>query len=217
MYEAVIRHDYMCHRELIEGVKKSSGEITGDLHIVDLGCGDAWLAAHGLQDAKVGSYLGVDLSESAVKRAREHVSKWGARAEVRRGNIAEFIETLADEGANFILASNSLHHFGSEQKTRILEQCHRTIGPGGIFCWIDVVRDEGDSRDDYLGRLTTVMRRDWVRLSEAQRARASDHVLTSDYPEAESWMISQAESAGFACKGRFLEHEFFGAWKFVKP
>src|SRR5690349_12531759 len=114
MYEAVIRHDYMCHRELIEQLRGIAVGVAGELQIVDLGCGDAWLASQAFCKLPIASYRAVDLSESAAERARQHVAPWESRAEVYCGDLAAFVANPPDQSANFVLASNSLHHFGSD-------------------------------------------------------------------------------------------------------
>jgi ubiquinone/menaquinone biosynthesis C-methylase UbiE len=201
---------------LIEQLRSIAAGMDGELRIVDLGCGDAWLVSEAFRDAPPASYLAVDLSESAVERARKHVAPWGPRASVSCGDLAAFVASLPDQSANFVLASNSLHHFGSDGKAKILQQCFRVLSPGGVFCWIDPIREEGESRDDYLRRLTAIMMNEWTGLTEEQRRRGTQHVLESDFPESESWMRDACAAAGFQFGGRFLEHELFGAWKFVK-
>lgn len=217
MYDAVIQHNYMCHRELVGGLKKIAADLAGGLRIVDLGCGDAWLATQAFRDLPVDHYLGVDLSEAAVERARSNMSSWGARASVHCGNIAEFVATLGDDSAGLILASNSLHHFGSDQKAEIVRHCFRILAPREIFCWIDPVRNDDESREVYLRRLTTVMQHDWIGLTEDQRRRAIEHVWECDFPETASGMRQCIEQAGFTFGERFLQDVLFGAWKYAKP
>lgn len=217
MYEAVVRHDYMRHQELVRGLSSIAAGVSGGLSIVDLGCGDAWLATNAFRGLPVESYHAVDLSESAVDRARDNVNMWGQAATVEQGDIAEFVAKLAAESANFILASNSLHHFDAGGKAAILGHCFRSLRPSGVLCWIDPIRTENESRDEYLTRLTTIMLNDWTGLSEDQRRRATQHVWDSDYPETESWMRQTCEQAGFSFGRRFLQDELFGAWTFLKP
>jgi ubiquinone/menaquinone biosynthesis C-methylase UbiE len=131
--------------------------------------------------------------------------------------LAVFVANQPDQSANFVLASNSLHHFGSDAKRKILQQCYRILTPGGIFCWIDPVHAAGETRDDYLRRLTTIMMNEWTGLTEEQRRRGTQHVLESDFPETESWMRDACERAGFQFGGRFLQHDLFGAWSFTRP
>jgi ubiquinone/menaquinone biosynthesis C-methylase UbiE len=216
MYETVIRHDYMRHQELASSLGKIA-TIGRPIAIVDLGCGDAWLASQAFGNVHPRRYSAVDLSESAVDRAQAHVAPWGIGATVTRGNLAEFVTGVLSESANLVLASNSLHHFQSDQKAAIVRDCFRILEPSGIFCWIDPVRNPGESRDGYLGRLTSVMRHNWKALNTDQLQRVTEHVLSADYPEPEAWMLDQAAKAGFEFATRFLHDNLFGAWKFVKP
>jgi SAM-dependent methyltransferase len=197
MYEAVIRHNYMFHNQLVAALKTIAAEISGSLRIVDLGCGDSWLAAHAFRDSQVESYFGVDLSESAIERAKSNVASWASRACLSCDNIAECVAMLPENSANLILASNSLHHFEGHGKIAILQTCFRILKPGGVLCWIDPARNDGESREEFLARLTNVMQHEWIGLSQDQRDRATQHVWSSDYPETERWMRKNTEEAGF--------------------
>ena len=110
------------------------------LRIIDLGCGDAWLSTHAFRDAHVAEYRGIDVSDSAVELAREHIVIWPGRAECVAGNLADFLHSLPDGSATVVLASYSLHHFLSDAKLAIIADCHRVLAPGGTFLWIDAVR-----------------------------------------------------------------------------
>lgn len=217
LYEAVVWHDYMLHTKLIEALGRWAADYGRPLAILDLGCGDAYLPTQAFQAAEVEQYSGVDLSESAVERAREKLSVWPGRANVSCGNLLEFIGGVPDASKNLVLASYSLHHFHSPQKEAILAECHRVLEPGGTLMWIDAVMRDGQSRDEYLTRQTDFFRHEWVGLTEEQRERVVAHVLESDFPETAAWMNAATAAAGFAPGELVLNDEFFAAWKFVKP
>jgi ubiquinone/menaquinone biosynthesis C-methylase UbiE len=216
MYDAVVQADYMRHAELVAALAAWARNSGRPLRIVDLGCGDAWLATHAFRDAQVEQYRGVDVSESAVERAQGHVAIWPGRAEVVAGNLAEFLSLLPNESANVVLASYSLHHFLSEAKVAIVAECHRILIPGGTFLWIDAVCRDDETRDAYIDRLTHAMEHDWPALTEDQRARACAHVRESDFPETGRWMREQVEKADFRLAETLLRDEFFDGWAFVK-
>jgi ubiquinone/menaquinone biosynthesis C-methylase UbiE len=216
MYDAVIQADYMKHTELVSALADWARKQDIPLRVVDLGCGDAWLSTHAFRGANVAEYHGVDASDSAVERAREHVAIWPGRAQVVAGNLAEFLHNLADESANVVLASYSLHHFSSTQKVELVGECHRVLAPGGTFLWIDAVRDDGESRDAYIDRLTHVMQDDWTELTADQRTSACAHVRESDFPETGRWMYDHIQDAGFQLADTILKAEFFEGWAFVK-
>jgi len=217
MYDAVVQADYMAHKELVAALAKWAGRQTSQLRIVDLGCGDAWLATHAFRDANVAQYCGVDVSDSAVMLAREHVDAiWPGRAEVSEGNLADFLSAQPDESATTILASYSLHHFLSKAKIALIADCHRVLAVGGSFFWIDPVCRAGESRDAYLDRLTDVMERNWPALTPEQSAKACAHVRESDFPETGAWMMDRVRSAGFHIGETILTNEFFAGWEIVK-
>lgn len=217
MYDAVIQADYMLHNELVATLADWARKQTTPLRIIDLGCGDAWLASHAFRDANVESYHGVDVSDSAVERARHNTAIWKGRADVTAGNLADFLHSQPDDSANVVLASYSIHHFSSDAKIALLAECRRVLAPSGTFLWIDAVRNDDESRDAYIARLTNVMQYDWTALNEHQRNKACTHVRTSDFPETGRWMRDHVAAAGFRLADTILENQFFDGWAFVKP
>ena len=82
--------------------------------------------------------------------------------------------------------------------------------------WIDAVRNDGESRDDYVNGLASVIKRDWTLLSVEERDRAAEHVLTSDFPETEGWMMEATGAAGFEAGQALLRSELFRGWALLK-
>jgi SAM-dependent methyltransferase len=217
MYDAVVQADYMAHKELVAAISFWARRHEAPLRIVDLGCGDAWLATHAFRDANVAQYRGVDVSDSAVILARDQVAAvWPGRAEVSEGNLAEFLSAQHNESATAILASYSLHHFLPDAKLTLIADCHRVLAAGGTFFWIDPVCRAGESRDAYIERLTNVMEHNWPALTPDQSAKACAHVRESDFPETGEWMLEQIGRAGFQVGRTILDNEFFTGWGFVK-
>jgi ubiquinone/menaquinone biosynthesis C-methylase UbiE len=216
MYDAVVQANYMFHRELVDALRRWAAKQTEPLKIIDLGCGDAWLATNAFCDANIASYFGVDVSTSAVERAQEHTAIWKNRAKVTAGNLADVLHTLPSNSANVILASFSIHHFATDAKIALLADCHRVLTPGGTFIWIDAVRRDDESREAYLTRLTQEMERDWAALTPDQRAVGCNHVLESDFPETDEWMLARMDEIGFSLATPILQTEFFQGWIFEK-
>jgi ubiquinone/menaquinone biosynthesis C-methylase UbiE len=217
MYEAVVAADYMHHAELVATLAAWARKQTVPLRIIDLGCGDAWLAAQAFRDANVASYHGVDVSDSATELARDNIAIWPGRSQVVAGNLAGFLHARPDATANVILASYSIHHFASAAKIDVIRECHRVLAPGGTFIWIDAVRRSDESRDAYIARLTRVMHDDWTHLTVDQREKACTHVRESDFPETSQWMLEHVASARFSPPITVLQRDFFSGWAFAKP
>ncbi|MCI0334799.1 MAG: class I SAM-dependent methyltransferase [Planctomycetes bacterium] len=216
MYDAVVQADYMQHTELVATLADWARTQTVPLRIIDLGCGDAWLATHAFRDANVEMYRGVDVSDSSGERARHNTAIWPGRTEVATGNLADFLHKTPDASANVVLASYSVHHLSSEAKIALIADCRRVLVPGGTFFWIDPVRNDNESRDDYINRLTHVMQNDWTALTLDDREKACTHVRTSDFPETGRWMFDQVQRAGFQRTATLLHNDFFDGWAFTK-
>jgi ubiquinone/menaquinone biosynthesis C-methylase UbiE len=217
MYDAVVQHDYMHHAELMRALGDWARAFGQPLRIIDLGSSDSWLATHAFRDANVEHYLGVDLAESAIERARGNVAIWPGRAELVCGNLADVLAAQPDGSANVALASYSLHHFSTADKLKLIEEVRRILTPGGALVWIDAVRNDDENREAYIDRLTHAMASDWTGLTVEQRERGVNHVRTSDFPETKSWMLEHVTAAGFRPVGTLLTEEFFDGWAFLKP
>jgi ubiquinone/menaquinone biosynthesis C-methylase UbiE len=215
MYEAVVQGDYMHHAEIVATLAAWAQQQTGPLRIIDLGCGDAWLAAHAFAKANVASYRGVDVSDASTL-AQTNIAIWPGRAEVVAGNLANFLHQAPADSANVILASYSIHHFATAAKIELIAECHRVLTPGGTFIWIDAVRRNDETRDAYIARLTHEMANDWTALTPDHREKACTHVRESDFPETGTWMHRQVQAAGFKPAQTILSHDFFHGWAFTK-
>lgn len=217
MYNAVVDGGYMHHRELAAALAAWTATHSAPLRVVDLGCGDAWLAAHAWHGSAVEHYLGVDMSEASIARAGERLADlWPGRFELIVGELAATLRGVPDASANVVLASYSIHHLSSDGKRALLTDCRRVLVPGGAFVWIDAVRRDDEARDAYITRLTHAVERDWTALTSDQRDKACAHIRESDFPETMSWMRDAAARAGFRLEEQFLTAEFFAALRFAR-
>jgi ubiquinone/menaquinone biosynthesis C-methylase UbiE len=156
------------------------------------------------------------LAESSIEQARLSAAAWQGRVELICGNLFDALHSLADGSANVVLASYSLHHFSTADKVKLLREISRVLEPGGALLWIDAVRDDGQSRDEFVTGLAGEIKRDWTLLSDEERERAAEHVLTSDFPETVGWMMEQTAAAGFSAESTLLKGESFRGWALKK-
>ncbi len=216
MYETIVNSDYMNHAELVTALGTWATKFGKPLRIVDLGCSDAWLASHGFRTANVEHYLGVDLSESSIERARGNLTIWPGKVDLVCGNLADVLAQQPAASANVVLGSYSLHHFATNEKLQLIDEVRRILAPGDAFIWIDAVRNDDENREAYITRLTQAMSDGWTALTPEQRARGVEHVRTSDFPETKSWLLDKVASAGFQLSETLIENKFFAGWVFVK-
>jgi ubiquinone/menaquinone biosynthesis C-methylase UbiE len=205
----------MHHAELIAALKAWAKEFGRPLWIVDVGCGDASLAVKSFAGAQVEHYVGVDIAESSIEQARANTATWNGRVELICGNLFDSLHSMANGSANVVLASYSLHHFSTADKVKLLREIGRVLEPVGVLLWIDAVRNEGVSRDEYVNGLASEIERDWTLLSAEERRRGAEHVLSSDFPETESWMTEATAAAGLVVKSRLLGGGRFRGWSFA--
>ncbi len=109
--------------------------------ILDIGCGPGHMAAALADSHPDGDVLGLDLDPVQVRLARRHHE----RSNLRYEEGASHDLPLADESLDWVLTSESYHHW-SQQDTS-LQEIHRVLKPGGE-CWI--IEGAGDMTKDEL-------------------------------------------------------------------
>ena len=116
-----------------------AGRISGD--VLDAGCGTGehalLLAAHG---AKV---IGVDLSETAVNKAREKATERGLVAAFHVGSILEV--PPAERAFDAVIDSGLFHSFSDDDRVRYVERLASVLRDDGryfMMCFSD--RQPGD-------------------------------------------------------------------------
>lgn len=120
-------------------VLAEQGRLTGD--VLDAGCGTG---EHALLLAGRGARVtGIDLSETAVRRAREKAAERGLVASFETGDILSM--QLPQRGFDAVVDSGLFHVFSDEDRTRYVAVLGGVLRPGGVFylmCFSD--RQPGD-------------------------------------------------------------------------
>ncbi|MCX4825765.1 class I SAM-dependent methyltransferase [Streptomyces sp. NBC_01142] len=100
----------------------------GDERVLDLGCGSGQWLLHALAAHPRLRAEGVDLSEAALARAREHVKDLGVedRVVLHRGDAAEF---ASPHPFDVVLSVGAAHAFGGLLPT--LAAARKHLAPGG--------------------------------------------------------------------------------------
>ena len=192
VYRAVIDHDCMEHREVYALVAQILAERTQPFTVLDLGCGDSAGIAPVLRGLPLAQYVGVDVAEQALGFAADMLA--GLDTDLRCRDLGE---QLRDDSQQFdvILLSFALHHFDSTAKREVLAQARERLTPGGQVILIDVVRADGETRDEYLARFEPYVAT-WP-IGRDMQGRVLEHVRRNDWPEEVTRMAALARSAGF--------------------
>lgn len=189
VYEKVVAADYLSHRLLHRGLREFL-QAQPSIRCLELGCGDARASQELLRDLPVDAFLGIDSSQGALDLARSRIqqSTW----KFLEGDVRELPAIESDW--TVALASFCLHHLSATEKRRTLAQIAR-LSP--LFLLVDLFREEGQSRADYLEGRRAWMRAEWTALSPEELALVMEHEQAADFPETVADYRQWAADAGF--------------------
>jgi SAM-dependent methyltransferase len=197
IYQEVLRHNYMEHREIYEGVSQYITEhYPRPFSLLELGCGDASRSSETLHGTPIKAYTGVDLAPTGLELAAENLSSLNCPIELIQGEMREFLENSTST-YDLILISFALHHLTAVDKQKLLGQCWQHLASGGTMLLIDVFRHPRETRAQYLTRCGDYIRTQWQELSLADIDSIIGHIENSDFPESEEAVRVWAGEIGF--------------------
>jgi len=206
LYDAITAENYMYHRELYSEVEAilERRHGTGDYSVLDLGCGSARFLAPSLQSAPPVSYTGVDLSPVALTEAQDYLAGLGG-VSLHESDMVEF---AAESGGGYdvIFSGFAMHHLDAAAKASLFSHCVRALAPGGFFLLIDVLRDEGQTRDEYIAGYLAMMRGEWTAMSAEMIEETCGHVAAHDDPASLSELSELATAAGLTSVTLLAKH-----------
>jgi len=219
-YRAIVEHDLMEHRAVadatasaIDGWLAARPAAAPAPRMVDLGCGDLARLAPLLQRLPLGRYSGLDLAAVVLPLAQQalgavpYPTEWleGDLLAWARGELAVPAPAPAPEacdgdraGCTDILHSAfAIHHLDDDAKAAFLQAARRRISPGGLFIWVDVFREPGESRSAYVARYTSRIHNGWPQLSSEQQEHVINHLGSYDIPADREAIATAARAAGW--------------------
>ncbi len=194
-YDVVLDQNYMFHREFhVRAARILQARFaTGTFDLLDLGCGSARHLAGILREHPPGAYRGYDLSAQALGLARTNLAFLGDRVRLVNADLA----TGPRSGpADVVFSAFAIHHLDIPAKAALFRSIRSCLRPGGIFLFIDVVRDEGEDRAVFLDRFEDEIRSQWGALAERDVVEILDHIRTCDFPESDGGIRDLARDAG---------------------
>ena len=196
-YDLITEYNYMFHREIYATVHNALWlrYDRGPYTLLDLGCGNARYLASCLKECSPLAYEGVDLSEPALREAREYLGKLPGQVTLTHGDMLTAIESTTKIW-DVIFTGFAVHHMTSMDKARFFRAAERCLATNGWLIMVDVVREENQSREDYLDQYLKFMREQWNKVPPDQLEEACAHVHDHDYPECLSTLRAMASRAG---------------------
>jgi MFS family permease len=209
IYDTLTEKNYMFHREIYRQVAGLllERQKMGPYSILDLGCGNARFLAPCLKAAPPVCYQGVDLSLTALEEAREHLSGL-ENVGFLHGDMLRAIEE-GDSTFDIIFSGFAIHHLDSAGKRQLFRACARRLKPGGKLIMVDVAREHGQTREQYLEEYVGFMRTGWTEVIPEQLDEACAHVTAYDFPETVGDLTQMAKEAALSetlLIKRFAQH-----------
>jgi ubiquinone/menaquinone biosynthesis C-methylase UbiE len=219
LYARILANNYMRHRDISAVVREHLAGMDRSCRVLDLGCGDGWMARECLKSTQVRHYVGIDTSADAIARVRACPPAGSdpdnARIDLYCEDVLTALPALPAGEFDLVLSSYCLHHFSQPQKLVVLRQIRRVLTPDGSFIWTDLARHNQQTRDTYLKSVVHEIRQNYRTLRSEEVEEAIAHIASSDYPEEEQWMLDTARECGFSLARPLLRDEFYGSWAFV--
>ena len=105
--------------------------------IFDLGCG---VGRHTIYFASLGYEVSaLDISQEAVKRTKDWLTKEGLEAQVSQGKMTEL--KYPDLNFDLVLAYNVIYHAYKEDLKKTISEIYRILKPGGYFYGTMLTKD----------------------------------------------------------------------------
>ena len=206
-YRAVVEHDLMEHAALSDCVAALLERWLAERapnqrrpQLVDLGCGDLARLAPLLRQLPLGSYTGLDLCAQVLPLAQQALGEVPYPVHWQEGDLLGWASEAVgsgDQPVDILHSAFAIHHLSDSDKQHFLQAAREQIAPGGLFIWVDVFREPGESRDAYLQRYLQRISAGWLQLSSQQRELVSQHLASYDHPAERSAIQSTAEAAGW--------------------
>lgn len=106
--------------------------------IMDLGCGNGFLAEILLKTYPNATAILLDHSEPMVQAARNHMSKYHNRCEIIQDDFSDSICKFAESNSvDCIVSGFAIHHLPHEKKKDLYREIYDLLADGGIFINIE--------------------------------------------------------------------------------
>lgn len=197
IYRTLVDNNYLCHREASAYLRQILlDEMPRPFHFLDLACGDGAEIVEVLQGTPIARYHGVDLSRAALDLAEQHLAALDCPVLLEQRDFVDAV-TTRPEPADIVWIGQSLHHFRTSDKLRVMRAIRAIIGDQGMLMVYEPSLPDGECRDDWMRRWDA-QRTVWTAYSAVDWEVMSAHVHAADYPETTSQWHELGNAAGFA-------------------
>ncbi|KEQ16258.1 class I SAM-dependent methyltransferase [Endozoicomonas numazuensis] len=200
-YQCLVDKNVMGHQQLIEAAARAAKKhfSNKNIHLLDLGCGDASVTKKITRDLSLSSYTAVDLSKSVLAMARKNMTRPGVETHFVLNNIFESLPVK--ESHNLIFSSFAIHHGSLEEKQALFSEVRTKAEPGCLFLMIDSIRLKDQNREQYLENVSRYFR-SIKGLKGNWQDSVLEHISQFDFPES----IKQFREIGEQAQWQLTDH-----------
>jgi ubiquinone/menaquinone biosynthesis C-methylase UbiE len=188
--------------------------------VIDLGCGDGFLARAVLSEFPTAHVLLIDHSEPMLRRAHEAMTSFSGRYEIRHGDLSESLPALVGDGPfDLIVSGFAIHHLPTARKRSLYREVFDSLRPGGLFVNVEHVASatpelEAVYDEAYIDHIVAVTGRDKTEVESGYHGRPdkADNIL--EPVEAQMGWLRKAGFEHSDCYFKWLELAVFGG---VRP
>jgi SAM-dependent methyltransferase len=128
-------NNFYPYQVLVADVKKRVLQhVPKNARVVDLGCGTGNLGKQLIEEGYTDLVV-VDASQSMITRTKRKLSKLKGNATVIRSDLLKYLEAQEEEAVDSYILMNSF--YATTDQTRILNEIHRSLKPGGTVILTD--------------------------------------------------------------------------------
>jgi SAM-dependent methyltransferase len=196
-YRKIIENNYMGHVEAYGALRRVlANERKKPFSFLDLACGDAYYTSRSLVGTQVAEYTGIDLSEEALKVARDELKRLDCKKELKLGDLNEF-GTLTESPHDVVWVGLSLHHLDTGEKASFMKRANDALSEDGLFLIYEPVFIDGEDRDSYFERIKRIIESSWTGLTGEEIKTLLEHIKRTEIPEAADTWVRLGKDAGF--------------------
>lgn len=211
-YQKVISNNLMFHQEISAAVRNLFETRPGPLNVLDLGCGDATHIGKILKPGQVAQYFGCDLSPYALDVAKINMEPFGIGVRLFCREMIAVLREAQENHFDLVYSGFALHHLPIEGKQAFFMECRRILRENGCVILVDVMREEGTTRPEYLDSYCRKVATQWTALTSTERSQVEEHIRNCDFPETPTALQSLAQNAGLKNSRRLEKCTWHEAW-----
>lgn len=192
----IVARNYLHHHEIIKALFGWSVTRGRDgMRVLDLGCGDAYVAKKAFKQFENIQYYGIDFSSHALNVARANFQSINWSVELLEGNITKMIQQLHGP-FDLVIAGYSLHYLTEEQQANALDQIRLVLSPNGTLMVYDLIPRKNERIKSYLDRFLADAVSQWSLLEPEQVDSLTKHIQQSAHPMDQTrWHMNAMSSS----------------------